>query len=118
MKKLFFLVMAVMFSLTASMNANAATTSAMTTSSVAAASSSSSSDWDSVLDSYEKYVNEYIAVYKKVQAGDTSVYSKMASLMEKYQKLAEQLENASDELTSSQLARFQKINAKLAKAIQ
>lgn len=116
MKKLFFLVMAVMFSLTASMNANAATTSAMTTSSVAAASSSS--DWDSVLDSYEKYVNEYIAVYKKVQAGDTSVYSKMASLMEKYQKLAEQLENASDELTSSQLARFQKINAKLAKAIQ
>lgn len=116
MKKLFFLVMAVMFGLTASMNANAATTSAMTTSSVAAASSSS--DWDSILDSYEKYVNEYIAVYKKVQAGDMSAYSKMASLMEKYQKLAEQLENASDELTSSQLARFQKINAKLAKAIQ
>ncbi len=116
MKKLFFWVMAVMFGLTASMNANAATTSAMTTSSVAA--SSSSSDWDKVLDSYEKYVNEYIAVYKKVQAGDTSVYSKMASLMEKYQKLAEQLENASDELTSSQLARLQKINAKLAKAIQ
>ena len=116
MKKLFFLVMAVMFGLTASMNANAATTSAMTTSSVTAASSSS--DWDSILDSYEKYVNEYIAVYKKVQSGDMSAYSKMASLMEKYQKLAEQLENASDELTSSQLARFQKINAKLAKAIQ
>ena len=116
MKKLFFLVMAVMFGLTASMNANAATTSAMTTSSVAAASSSS--DWDSILDSYEKYVNEYIAVYKKVQAGDMSAYSKMASLMEKYQKLAEQLENASDEMTSSQLARLQKINAKLAKAIQ
>lgn len=116
MKKLFFLVMAVMFGLTASMNANAATTSAMTTSSVAAASSSS--DWDSILDSYEKYVDEYIAVYKKVQAGDMSAYSKMASLMEKYQKLAEQLENASDELTSSQLARLQKINAKLAKAIQ
>ena len=116
MKKLFFLVMAVMFGMTASMNANAATTSAMTTSSVAAASSSS--DWDSILDSYEKYVNEYIAVYKKVQSGDMSAYSKMASLMEKYQKLAEQLENASDELTSSQLARLQKINAKLAKAIQ
>ena len=116
MKKLFFLVMAVMFGLTASMNAYAATTSAMTTSSVTAASSSS--DWDSILDSYEKYVNEYIAVYKKVQSGDMSAYSKMASLMEKYQKLAEQLENASDELTSSQLARFQKINAKLAKAIQ
>ncbi len=77
MKKLFFLVMAVMFGLTTSMNANAATTSAMTTSSVAAASSSS--DWDKVLDSYEKYVNEYIAVYKKVQAGDASAYSQHLS---------------------------------------
>lgn len=115
MKKLFFLVMAVMFGLTISNNVNAATTSSMGASSVAA---SSSSDWDSILDSYEKYVNEYIAVYKKVQAGDTSAYSKLASLMEKYQKLAEQLENASDELTASQLARLQKINAKLAKAIQ
>ena len=117
MKKLFFLVMAVMFGLTISNNVNAATTSSMGASSVAA-SASSSSDWDSILDSYEKYVNEYIAVYKKVQAGDTSAYSKLASLMEKYQKLAEQLENASDELTASQLARLQKINAKLAKAIQ
>lgn len=116
MKKLFFLVMAVMFGLTTSMNANAATTSAMTTSSVAAASSSS--DWDKVLDSYEKYVNEYIAVYKKVQAGDASAYSQLASLMEKYQKVADQLDKASGELTASQLARLQKINAKLAKAIQ
>ncbi|MBQ4508436.1 MAG: hypothetical protein II970_06035 [Paludibacteraceae bacterium] len=116
MKKTFILVIAVMFGMTAGIRANAATTSVMSTSTVVA--SASSSDWDSVLNSYEKYVNEYIAVYKKVQAGDTSAYSKMASLMEKYQKLAEQLENAKDEMTASQLARLQKINAKLAKAIQ
>ncbi len=116
MKKLFFLIMVVMFGLTISNNANATSTSAMTSTSVAAASSSS--DWDSVLDAYEKYVNEYIAVYKKVQAGDMSAYSKMASLMEKYQKLAEQLEEATDEMTTAQLARLQKINAKLANAIQ
>lgn len=116
MKKLFFLVMAVMFGLTLSNNVNAATTSVMAASSMA--ESSSSDDWDSILDSYEKYVNEYIAVYKKVQAGDASAYSKLASLMEKYQALAKQLENATDELTASQLARLQKINAKLAKAIQ
>lgn len=115
MKKLFFLIMVVMFGLTISNNANATSTSAMTSTSVAAASSSS--DWDSVLDAYEKYVNEYIAVYKKVQAGDMSAYSKMASLMEKYQ-LAEQLEEATDEMTTAQLARLQKINAKLANAIQ
>ena len=116
MKKLFFLIMVVMFGLTISNNANATSTSAMTSTSVAAASSSS--DWDSVLDAYEKYVNEYIAVYKKVQAGDMSAYSKMAALMEKYQKLAEQLEEATDEMTTAQLARLQKINAKLANAIQ
>ena len=107
MKKLFFLVIAAMFGMTAGINANAATSSVM-----------SASDWDKVLDSYEKYVNEYIAVYKKVQAGDASAYSQLASLMEKYQKLADQLDKASGELTASQLARLQKINAKLAKAIQ
>ncbi len=79
---------------------------------------SSSSDWNKVLDSYEKYVNEYIAVYKKVQAGDANAYTKLASLMEKYQDLAEQLENASDEMSTSQMARLQKINTKLANAIQ
>ena len=112
MKKLFFLVIAAMFGMTAGINANAATSSVMSASAVAA--SSSSSDWDKVLDSYEKYVNEYIAVYKKVQAGDASAYSQLASLMEKYQKL----DKASGELTASQLARLQKINVKLAKAIQ
>lgn len=116
MKKLFFLVIAAMFGMTAGINANAATSSVMSASAVAA--SSSSSDWDKVLDSYEKYVNEYIAVYKKIQAGDASAYSQLASLMEKYQKLADQLDKASGELTASQLARLQKINAKLAKAIQ
>ncbi|MCR4664009.1 MAG: hypothetical protein K5660_01420 [Paludibacteraceae bacterium] len=115
MKKSFFLVMAVIFGLTVSNDVNAVNSSAMVVPSVAV---SSSSDWDSILDSYEKYVNEYIAVYKKVQAGDMSAYSKMASLMEKYQKLAEQLDNAKDDMTASQLARLQKINAKLAKAIQ
>lgn len=79
---------------------------------------SSSSDWNKVIDSYEKYVNEYIAVYKKVQAGDANAYTKLASLSEEYQELGEQLVNASDEMTSSQMARLQKINLKLADAIQ
>jgi len=80
--------------------------------------SSSESDWDSILDSYEKYVNQYIAVYKKVQAGDMSAYTSMVSLMEKYQKLAKQLEEAQDEMTTSQLARYTKITAKLANALK
>ena len=81
------------------------------------AAPASSTDWDKVLDSYEQYVNKYIAVYKKVQAGDMSAYAQMASLMEKYQKLAEQLENAQDEMTSAQVARYLKITQKLASAL-
>lgn len=77
----------------------------------------SSTDWDKVLDSYEKYVNQHIAVYKKVQAGDMNAYNEMASLMEKYQKLAEQLEEAQDEMTEAQVARYLKITQKLASAL-
>ncbi len=77
----------------------------------------SSTDWDKVLDSYEKYVNQYIAVYKKVQAGDMSAYNEMASLMEKYQKLAKQLEEAQDEMTAAQAERYLKITQKLASAL-
>lgn len=78
---------------------------------------SSSTDWNKILDSYEKYVNQYIVVYKKVAAGDMSAYAEMAGLMAKYQKLAEQLEGAKDEMTSAQIARYMKITQKLANAI-
>lgn len=75
-----------------------------------------STDWDKVLDSYENYVNQYIAVLKKVNASDMSVYADMASLMEKYEELANQLENAEDDLTPAQAARYTKITNKLATA--
>lgn len=76
----------------------------------------SSSDWNKVLDSYESYVNQYIAVLKKVTAGDMSAYADMASLMEKYEELASQLEDAEDDLTPAQAARYTKITNKLASA--
>ena len=75
-----------------------------------------STDWNKVLNSYESYVNQYIAVLKKVNAGDMSAYSDMTSLMEKYEELASQLENAEDDLTPAQAARFNKITSKLATA--
>jgi O6-methylguanine-DNA--protein-cysteine methyltransferase len=79
--------------------------------------SNSSNEWDSVIDSYEQFVNEYTAILKKVNSGDMSSYSEMAELMEKYQELAEKIEAASDELSSKQLKRFNKINSKLSSAI-
>jgi len=77
----------------------------------------SNTDWNKVLDSYEKYVNQYIAVLKKVNAGDVSAYSDMTSLMQKYEELANQLENAGNNLTPAQAARYSKITNKLASAV-
>ena len=77
------------------------------------ASSGSSSDWDSILNTYEKYVDQYIVIYKKALNGDISAASKMESMLEKAQELQNKLENAGSVLTPSQTARLAKINAKL-----
>lgn len=84
--------------------------------SYASSSSSSSEDWDAILDSYEKYVDQYINVVKKASNGDMNALSEMTSLMEKYEELAEQLGDASDEMSTSQMARYNKITMKIANA--
>ena len=78
--------------------------------------SSSSEDWDAILDSYENYMNQYIKVLKKVNAGDASAYSEMLSLMEECNELNEKLSSASDNMSVAQMNRFQKIAAKFANA--
>lgn len=77
----------------------------------------SNTDWNKVLDSYEKYVDQYIAVLKKVNAGDISAYADMTSLMQKYEEFANQLESAGNDLTPAQMARYTKITNKLATAM-
>ena len=54
-------------------------------------SSTSSENWDAVLDSYESYIDQYIALYKKAQAGDMSAMSEYATFMEKAAELSEKL---------------------------
>ena len=73
-------------------------------------------NWDSILNQYEQYVNKYIAVMKKVQDGDATAYTELASLSDKAQKLASKLEDAEDEMTDAQMARYAKITQKLAQA--
>lgn len=80
------------------------------------ANSNSSKKWDAVLDSYEQYIDKYIKVLKKVNAGDMNAYSEMADLMEKCEELSEQIDDAEDEMSVAQMARFQKIAAKMATA--
>lgn len=76
-------------------------------------SSTSSENWDAVLDSYESYIDQYIALYKKAQAGDMSAMSEYATFMEKAAELSEKLSKAKSDMSSAQMSRFVKLQAKL-----
>lgn len=79
-------------------------------------SSSSSEDWDQFLASYERFVNKYIALYKKAQAGDMSALTEYTSLLQEAQEVAEKIEGNKSSLTPSQWARYEKITMKMATA--
>ncbi len=73
--------------------------------------------WDKLLDEYEKYVDQYINTYKKAMKGDMTAMGEYVKLAEKAQKLAEQLEDAEDDMSAAQLKRYAKITEKMTKAL-
>ena len=77
-----------------------------------------SSEWDKVLNDYEKYVNQYIATYKKAMAGDMTAMVEYAKLADKAQQLSKKLEKAKGDMNASQLSRYLKLTQKLANALQ
>ena len=81
-------------------------------------SSSDSEDWDAVLDSYEKYVDQYISLLKKAKNGDMDALTEYPDLMEKAQNLSDKMGNAKDNMSASQWAKYNKITMKMAKAAQ
>ncbi len=85
---------------------------------VAESSSSSSEDFDAVLDSYEKYVDKYISLLKKASKGDLTAVAEYPSLLQQAEEFGDKLESAKGDLTASQMARFNKIQAKMLKAAQ
>ncbi|WP_134435605.1 DUF6591 domain-containing protein [Dysgonomonas capnocytophagoides] len=78
----------------------------------------SSSEWDKVLDSYEKYIDQYAKLYKKAQAGDMSAMTEYASMLEKANDLSSKLNGAKSDMSAAQIARFTKLQAKLISAVQ
>lgn len=80
--------------------------------------SSGSEDWDSLLDTYESYVDKYISYMKKAANGDMSALSEYPALMKKAQELSEKIENAKDDMSSSQLKRYMNITMKMTNAVQ
>ncbi len=79
--------------------------------------SSSSEDWDKILDEYEKYCDKLVTAAKKAQAGDISVMTEYASLLESAESLQKKLNNAGPNLSAAQAARLNKIAAKMANAM-
>lgn len=77
-----------------------------------------SEDWDALLAAYEQYVDKYISYVKKAAKGDITALTEYPSLMKKAQQLSDKIQKAQGELSSSQVARFNKISAKMIKAAQ
>lgn len=80
--------------------------------------SSDGEDWDSLLDSYEEYVDMYISLLKKASAGDLSAVSEYTSYMSKAQEVSQKMADATSKLSPAQLSRFNKINQKMLQAAQ
>lgn len=80
--------------------------------------SAGSSDWDSLLDTYEQYVDKYISCVKKAANGDATALVEYPSLLEKAQELSNKLQDAQGNMSSSQLDRYMQITNKMAQAAQ
>lgn len=73
---------------------------------------------DELLDKYEEYYDTYISLMKKAKNGDMSAVVEYGKYLKKSQELSKKIEQTKGDLTTSQLARFQKIQMKLMKAMK
>lgn len=79
---------------------------------------SENNNLDELLDKYEEYYDSYISLMKKAKNGDMSAVVEYGKYLKKAQELSNKLEQAKGDLTTSQLARFQKIQMKLMKTMK
>lgn len=79
---------------------------------------SSSDEWNEVLDDYEAYVDDYIAIIKKQKAdpSDISIMTEYQGLMQKGTEWSTKMSEMSSEFGTEQLSRMQEIQMKLSKA--
>jgi len=72
---------------------------------------------DEMLDSYEKIVNQYIAILKKYKAGDMSVLNEYTKFTQEYASYSQKMSNVEGQFTATQTKRFLDINNKYQKAL-
>lgn len=79
-----------------------------------------SSEWDSLLDDYESFADDYIAAIKKQKADptDMSVMTDMAALAPNAAKWSTKMSEAAATLNADQVGRMMDIQKKLAAALQ
>jgi hypothetical protein len=79
-----------------------------------------SSEWDSLLDDYESFADDYIAAIKKQKADptDMSVMTDMAALAPNAAKWSTKMSEAAATLNADQAGRMMDIQKKLAAALQ
>lgn len=98
---------------TSSDNTNSSTSESTTS------SASGNEDWDKVLSDYEAYVDDYLKIIKKMNAGDNSAAQEYPALLEKAQDLDKSLKEAqgNNSLSADQMSRMLKIEGKMVKAM-
>ena len=104
----------------ANASSSSSSSSSSNSSSLSSGSTSSSSqDWNKMLDDYEKYVNEYIKLVKKLSNGDKSVESQVDKYFWAADDLEDDLEEAynSGKMSSAQKKRYDKIEEKFTDAV-
>lgn len=77
-----------------------------------------SEDWDSLLDSYEQYVEQYISYVRKAADGDASALAEYPSLMRKAKEYGNKLQGAEGTMSASQWARYIEITNRMVEAAQ
>ena len=73
---------------------------------------------DEMINSYDKYVDKYIATMKKVKAGDVTAMAEYADLLKQAQDLQKKIEKVKGQMSDAQLAKYQKVVNKLANAME
>jgi len=80
--------------------------------------SSTSDEWNEVLDGYEDYVDDYVAIIKKQKAdpSDMTIMTKYQELMQKGSIWTAKMSEMSSDFGAEQLTRMLEIQSKLASA--
>ena len=81
-------------------------------------SSRGSSDVDAMLDSYDRYVTNYISYIRKAADGDMTAIAEYTKLAQEAQELSRRIEACEGEMSSAQLARYERITMRMAQAAQ